>query len=404
MVLENGRVLDPETGLDAIRNVGIRGRVIEAISEGPLEGDRGDRRHGPRCGTRASSTSTPTAKPTGRTSFRRETGSRPPWRWRAESPTSPPILGQRSERARSLNFGATVAHRAARSASVMPEYRRGPGEAWKSSETTCKRCGPSVASPELGAASGYETLSGDLYPAMQAELAKGLAEGALGNRACPTSTTQGQTTTRSCRCSRPQPSSMRPIFTHVRDMTHLGHPGSRGQCRGDRRPPPHRPRQQLEPVEHRGRPRDHRRRAGRMAWMSPRKPIHTRPPQRRFSPPSSMTAGRKSSRSPTSDVQWQDTGERLTEETFRSYREQGGVVIIHMMKPEWIEAAVTSPFVMVASDGMPYAPGAHPRSAGTFSRFLGRYVRDEGLMTLMEGVRRRSPSCRLSASNPCPPR
>ena len=43
---------------------------------------------------------------------------------------------------------------------------------------------------------------------------------------------------------------------------------------------------------------------------------------------------------------------------------------------------------MVASDGMRYAPGAHPRGAGTFSRFLGRYVRDEGLMPLMEGLAR----------------
>ena len=58
----------------------------------------------------------------------------------------------------------------------------------------------------------------------------------------------------------------------------------------------------------------------------------------------------------------------------------------HMMKDEWIREALGRDFVMVASDGMPYAPGAHPRSAGTFSRFLGRYVRDEGLMPLMDGL------------------
>ena len=88
------------------------------------------------------------------------------------------------------------------------------------------------------------------------------------------------------------------------------------------------------------------------------------------------------------DLQWQDTGERLTEATFQQYRAQGGTVIIHMMKDEWIREALSRDFVMVASDGMPYAPGAHPRSAGTFSRFLGRYVRDEGLMPLMEGLAR----------------
>jgi dihydroorotase len=86
------------------------------------------------------------------------------------------------------------------------------------------------------------------------------------------------------------------------------------------------------------------------------------------------------------DIQWQDTGERLTAETFRKYREKGGIVIIHLMKPEWIDLAVRSPFVMVASDGMPYAPGAHPRSAGTFSRILGRYVREREMLGLLEAV------------------
>jgi hypothetical protein len=45
------------------------------------------------------------------------------------------------------------------------------------------------------------------------------------------------------------------------------------------------------------------------------------------------------------------------------------------MKPEWIQKAMASPFVMIPSDGMTYAPGAHPRSAGTFARVLGYYVR-----------------------------
>ena len=38
IVLSNGRVIDPESGLDAIRNVGIRGKSIAAISAGPLRG------------------------------------------------------------------------------------------------------------------------------------------------------------------------------------------------------------------------------------------------------------------------------------------------------------------------------------------------------------------------------
>src|SRR6266478_8637826 len=37
-VIANGHVMDPESGLDAVRNVGIRGGKIVAISSGPLEG------------------------------------------------------------------------------------------------------------------------------------------------------------------------------------------------------------------------------------------------------------------------------------------------------------------------------------------------------------------------------
>ena len=102
------------------------------------------------------------------------------------------------------------------------------------------------------------------------------------------------------------------------------------------------------------------------------------------------------------DVQWQNSGERLTEETFREYREKGGIVIVHVMKPEWIDLAVRTPFVMIASDGMPYAPGAHPRSAGTFSRVLGQYVREREILDLMEAVGKMTilPAKRLSEVAP----
>ena len=82
------------------------------------------------------------------------------------------------------------------------------------------------------------------------------------------------------------------------------------------------------------------------------------------------------------DLQWVATGERLTEETFIKYRKQGGTVIIHMMKPEWIEAGIKTEGTIIASDGMPYAKLAHPRTAGTFSRVLGKYVREEKVLTL----------------------
>jgi len=87
-------------------------------------------------------------------------------------------------------------------------------------------------------------------------------------------------------------------------------------------------------------------------------------------------------------LQWQETGERLNAETFTMYRQRGGVVIIHMMQEDWIEKAIGADWLIVASDGMPYAPGAHPRTAGTFSRVLGRYVRERNVLDLATAIRK----------------
>lgn len=86
------------------------------------------------------------------------------------------------------------------------------------------------------------------------------------------------------------------------------------------------------------------------------------------------------------DLQWVATGERLTEETFNHYRKTGGTVILHMMKPEWIKAGIAFPNTIIASDGMPYAPLAHPRTAGTFARVLGKYVREEKVIDLLTAI------------------
>lgn len=102
------------------------------------------------------------------------------------------------------------------------------------------------------------------------------------------------------------------------------------------------------------------------------------------------------------DLQWVATGERLTKETFESYRKTGGVTIIHSMKPEWIKTGIASPGVMIASDGMPYAKLAHPRTAGTFSRVLGKYVREEKVVDLSTAIEKMTllPAQRLEGIAP----
>jgi hypothetical protein len=102
------------------------------------------------------------------------------------------------------------------------------------------------------------------------------------------------------------------------------------------------------------------------------------------------------------DLQWVATGERLTKETFQSYRKTGGIVIIHSMKPGWIQYGVASANTIIASDAMPYAPLAHPRTAGTFSRVLGKYVREDKVLDLTTAIEKMTllPAKRLESIAP----
>ena len=57
---------------------------------------------------------------------------------------------------------------------------------------------------------------------------------------------------------------------------------------------------------------------------------------------------------------------------------------------------------MVASDGVISDGRGHPRGAGTFSRVLGKYVRELGVVSLNEAVRKMTimPASRLEQSDP----
>jgi len=102
------------------------------------------------------------------------------------------------------------------------------------------------------------------------------------------------------------------------------------------------------------------------------------------------------------DLQWVLTGERLTKETFDKYRQTGGTVIVHNMQPEWLKLGMENPAVMIASDGMPYSALAHPRTAGTFSRVLGKYVREDKVIDLNSAIAKMTilPAKRLESIAP----
>jgi N-acyl-D-aspartate/D-glutamate deacylase len=86
------------------------------------------------------------------------------------------------------------------------------------------------------------------------------------------------------------------------------------------------------------------------------------------------------------DLQWAATGERLTKETFEKYRKTGGMVAVFSMTEGIVREALRNPLTIIASDGILDNGKGHPRTAGTYSRVLGKYVREEGTLTLMDAL------------------
>jgi hypothetical protein len=100
------------------------------------------------------------------------------------------------------------------------------------------------------------------------------------------------------------------------------------------------------------------------------------------------------------DLIWAETGERLTEESFARYRKTPTKtrVIYTVLTEDAVKTAIANPLTMIISDGNHY----HPREAGTYSRVLGKYVREEKVLTLMEALRKMTimPALRLEQRAP----
>jgi N-acyl-D-amino-acid deacylase len=74
-----------------------------------------------------------------------------------------------------------------------------------------------------------------------------------------------------------------------------------------------------------------------------------------------------------------------------AYRGTVGI-INHAMLESDVQAAIAHPLVAIASDGgqlIPHQDGTtHPRAFGTFPRIFSRYVRELGVISLEEAVRK----------------
>jgi N-acyl-D-aspartate/D-glutamate deacylase len=100
------------------------------------------------------------------------------------------------------------------------------------------------------------------------------------------------------------------------------------------------------------------------------------------------------------DLMLPDTGERLTKERFEELHSasEPHMIIMFTNRLEIVDSVFLNPLVMVASDGLE----GHPRNAGTFCRILARYVRAQGTLTLLDAIRRMSlmPAQVLERSTP----
>lgn len=93
--------------------------------------------------------------------------------------------------------------------------------------------------------------------------------------------------------------------------------------------------------------------------------------------------------------------------------EPGTAIVMHFMKPddiprdeELLDRSVLYPGACIASDAMPWSRNnelvegdvwplpddafAHPRSTGCYSRFIGKYVRERKVISLLEAIRKTS--------------
>ena len=385
IVFQGARVIDPERRLDEIRNVGIRGDTITALTEDPLADSLAD-------GGVLIDASGLVLAPGfvdlhahGQGPASREYQARDGVTTALELEWGVADVGAflDARRGKSLvNYGATVNHGALRGLEIVPQEERADLEAAFTAASSADE--PLTAERDAADSTYYTELPPDRFPAMLERLEQGLEEGALGI-GLAVQYYPGASRREIVEVFRFAGEKRATIHTHVRSMTieamqevlanavatgaplHIVHVNSMALGEIDT---------VLDLI-------GGARRLGldvtteAYPYTAGSTSLHSSIFDEGWQDRLGIDYG---------DLQWEATGERLTRETFERYRRERGTVILHFMKEEWIETALGNNWVIVASDGMPYAPKAHPRTAGTYSRVLGRYVRERGTLDLMTAL------------------
>jgi N-acyl-D-aspartate/D-glutamate deacylase len=380
VVLAGGRVMDPASGLDAVRHVGIRGGTIAAVSATPLTGKANIDVSGlvvapgfidPHAHWQTMEGNRYQARDGVTTALELESGAMPIDDWYA------------SREGRALiNYGATVGHIYSR-VSVMHEKRT-----WEEINATRQ----STADPRPDWS--FRKASDAEIDAMIARLERGLAAGALGIGMGP-AYTPGAGRDELLRVFELAARRKALAFIHMRSAgeiepggsidglqevlanvaatgaaVHIVHIGSMGLRQTPRLLA------MIDGARARG--------LDVTTEVYPYTAASTYLQSALFEPgwQERLAIG-------FGDVQWSATGERLTTESFPRYRKQGGLVVIHMIPEASVRAALSHPDVMVGSDGVPLTSGGgHPRGVGTYARVLGHYVREQKVIDLMTALRK----------------
>lgn len=389
LVLRGGRVMDPETRLDAVRDVAVQGGRIAAISETPLRGTEivdvaghvvapgfvDLHAHGQdvvSSGFQALDGVT--------TALEQEGGVYPARRW----------YETRERAGAIINYGASVSHGGVRRAAfgaTVEESGHASGAARLAATARPRALYAAATEAELAS--------------MGALMAGALDQGALGF-GFGINYTPGATPTEIESLFRVAAARRAPVFVHTRDFglapvrevvvaaertgasLHVVHIGSSTTRHVDAALA------MIDSARARG--------ADVTTEIYPYTAASTRIESAIFD-----DGWREKLGADFGDIELTATGERLTAETFRQHRAKGGWVIIHMIPERTIVRALQHPGVIVASDGVPFVDGrAHPRGAGTFARVLGRYVREQQTLPLMDALARMTllPARRLESIAP----
>jgi len=368
IVLEGGRVMDPETNLDAVRNVGIRGGKIARISSEPLSGGRVIKVHG-------------LVVAPGFIDLHQHGQDLASQRVKAfdgvttalEMEIGVPDVAQfmKSKEGHSLiHFGTTASHVAARSLIFVTPLPEG---------TILPKSGP--ATDQLATPQQIERIEQRLRDQFDA--------GALG-LGMGIQYTPGATRLEVIDMFRTAAERKLPVYTHMRSFGRI-EPGSA-----------------IEAVEEvigaaaiSGAPlhivhvnstclRDTLECLSMIAGARARGLDVT---TEAYPYIAGMTAINSALFNPGwkerlgidySDLVIPDTGERLTKERFDELHNSGTQkwVLVFANTQEMVDKTIPHPLIMIASDG---AEG-HPRNAGTYSRVLAQYVREKKVLILMEAL------------------